>query len=105
MTRSVYAKHPPYDNGHLGRVVEEMRVQGAPTIRVVEFCGNLYAMEGSHRLAAAHHLGLVPKFVAEVGQLADEIAVSSEHWTKVAETLPEYRFEEALLLDLKDFKQ
>ena len=36
---TVRAKHPPYENGHLGEVVSDMRVAGAPTIRVVRFRG------------------------------------------------------------------
>src|SRR3712207_476493 len=38
----------------------EMRVLGAPTIRVVD-CGDHYmAIEGVHRLAAAAELGIAP---------------------------------------------
>lgn len=103
MARSVFAKHAPYEDGQLGRVVEEMRTMGAPTIRVIEWFGDLYALEGSHRLAAAHHLGLVPKFVAEIPDHAVAWP-QEEYWTKVAETLPEYRFDESLLLDLKSFR-
>lgn len=97
---AVFAKHLPYEDGYLASVVFEMRTQGAPTIRVIEAMGNLYALEGSHRLAAAHYLGLVPKFVAEIPELED---YAQHHWIKVAETLPEYRLDSALLLDLKLF--
>ena len=45
---------------HLAAVTAEMETLGAPTIRVVD-CGDHYiALEGSHRLAAAHALGLEP---------------------------------------------
>jgi hypothetical protein len=40
-----------------------MRVLGPPTLRVID-CGDYYqALEGSHRLAAAHRLGLTPILV------------------------------------------
>jgi hypothetical protein len=40
-----------------------MRVLGPPTIRVVD-CGDHYqALEGSHRLAAAHTLGITPRLL------------------------------------------
>jgi hypothetical protein len=62
MTR-IFAKHEPYDDGHLGEVVAEMLLAGWPTIRVVAAPGGYAALEGSHRLAAAHWLGLGVKLV------------------------------------------
>lgn len=57
---TVYAIHD-IDADHLAKVTEAMRTQGAPTIRVVD-CGDfLMALEGSHRLRAAHDLGITPK--------------------------------------------
>ena len=100
MSASIYAKHLPYEDGHLGRVIEEMKLQGAPTIRVVQRGDDFYALEGSHRLAAAHILGIVPKFVAEEVELED---YAPERWLKVATTLPNYVFDTALLLELKNF--
>lgn len=47
----------------LAEVVAEMRSLGAPTIRVWWAGDHWRALEGSHRLAAAHALGLVPEFV------------------------------------------
>lgn len=69
----VFAKHEPYwDTGHLGFVVDQMRVAGAPEIRVVEYRGELYAVEGSHRLCAAHLLGLMPRLIVEEGERFDD---------------------------------
>lgn len=46
------------DQAKLAGVVSEMRVLGAPTIRVVD-CGDyLMALEGVHRIAAAAQLGI-----------------------------------------------
>ena len=100
---TVRAKHPPYETGRLGDVVNEMRVQGAPTIRCMRFQGELYATEGSHRLFAAQYLGEVPKLVVEIEETD---ALPDEHWSKVAPTLPAIEFDEGglLVLDLKDFK-
>lgn len=57
--QTVFAPHKP-DPAKQAEVVSEMRVLGAPTIRVVD-CGDHYmAVEGSHRLAAAAALGLAP---------------------------------------------
>ncbi len=57
----IYSIHAPKED-HLLAVTEEMRAMGAPTIRVVD-CGDYFmALEGSHRLAAAHNLGLTPNF-------------------------------------------
>ena len=48
------------DPGTLEAAKAEMRVLGAPRIRVVD-CGDHYmAIEGVHRLAAAAELGIVP---------------------------------------------
>ena len=56
---TIYAIHAP-EGAKLMQVIAEMKVMGAPTIQVVD-CGDHYmALEGSHRLAAAHALGLTP---------------------------------------------
>ena len=56
---TIYAIHTP-DADKLAGVIAEMRVMGAPKIEVVD-CGDYYmALEGSHRLAAAAALGLMP---------------------------------------------
>jgi hypothetical protein len=88
--RTVYAKHLPYDDGHLGKVAADMDHHGAPTIRVVEFDGELYAIEGSHRLAVAKERDIAPKLVVET---TEDDALPSGHWKRVAATLPAYTFE------------
>jgi hypothetical protein len=59
---TVYAIHKP-DPDHLAEVTKEMRHLGAPTIEVVDCCDFYQALEGSHRLAAAANLRLVPHFI------------------------------------------
>jgi len=61
--KTIYAKHAPYDDGTLGLVCNEMELCGAPTIRVIQIAECFYAVEGSHRLASAHYLGLEPKLI------------------------------------------
>lgn len=54
--------HNYYDSNHLSKVTEEMRLRGAPIIRCI-WSGihcEWMAIEGSHRLRAAHALGLTP---------------------------------------------
>ena len=49
---------------HLTKVVKKMTKLGAPVIRIVHVDGDEYwAVEGSHRLAAAAMLGLTPMLV------------------------------------------
>ena len=57
--------HEHYDDGHLAQVIEEMRSLGAPRIRAAWMAcyGAWVALEGSHRLRAAHALGLSPEMV------------------------------------------
>ena len=57
--------HEHYDDGHLAQVTEEMRILGAPRILAawVECFGAWVALEGCHRLRAAHALGLTPEMV------------------------------------------
>lgn len=75
---TVYAIHAP-EPGKLTEVVNEMRKLGAPTIRVVD-CGDyLQALEGSHRLAAAAQLGLIPNF--EIYEQDDLIAAATLDWS------------------------
>lgn len=55
-----------------------MQILGAPKIAVVD-CGDYYqALEGSHRLAAAHRLGLVPTLI--VCAQTDLIDVRDYDW-------------------------
>ena len=73
----VYAIHGA-EAAKLEAVIAEMRVLGAPTIRVVD-CSDYYmALEGSHRLAAAAALELTPEFV--VYEQDEEIDISGYDW-------------------------
>lgn len=56
----------------LQNVIAEMRVLGAPKIRVVD-CGDyLMALEGTHRIAAAAALGIAPVLdILEQDELID----------------------------------
>lgn len=94
--KTIYAKHEPYENGHLGEVVDEMKLTGPPTIRVIEFEDGFYAVEGSHRLAAAFHLGLEPKIVV----LPQDSEGLDAYWARVAKTLPSYDYKLVHILDL-----
>lgn len=70
MSGSVIRVRAPNDVNpkHLRNVLRQMRRLGPPTIRVVPYEGTAYlAVEGSHRLAAASHLGLRPNFVILCG--------------------------------------
>lgn len=59
------------DPQHLEEVKVQMIEMGAPAIRVYNDGEVLWALEGTHRLAAAFELGITPEFV-EMG-LEDEI--------------------------------
>jgi hypothetical protein len=48
------------DESKLVDVIAEMRTMGAPTIRCVEDGNGAWAIEGTHRLAAAAALGMTP---------------------------------------------
>ena len=84
----VFAKHEPYNNGHLGEVVTEMKKMGTPRITVVEWRGDYFAIEGSHRLAAAHYLELVPDLnIIEPDYISPQ---DESFWEQVKKTLPHY---------------
>jgi len=85
----VYAKHDPYwDTGHLGEVIAEMKTLGPPTIQVVEWRDHYFAIEGSHRLAAAFYLGLTPKLDIKS---PDRFSPEDENfWDNLREDLPHY---------------
>jgi hypothetical protein len=62
MYNTLYTPHQ-YDNAKVEAVMAEMRILGAPAIRVVD-CGDHYqAIEGVHRLEAATRLGILPNLV------------------------------------------
>lgn len=54
--------HSHFDQDHLAKVTAEMEVLGAPTIKAVwsECYGAWCALEGCHRIRAAHALGIIP---------------------------------------------
>jgi hypothetical protein len=62
-TIALYHKH--YDKKHLEEVKAEMLKLGAPQIRAIwsEVYGIWMAVEGCHRLRAAHELGLTPVII------------------------------------------
>lgn len=98
MTVTVYAKHPPYTDGHLADIQDEMDHAGPPTIRVVERGEKVYfALEGSHRLFEAHQRGIIPKLVVVIEELDDELG---SYWNKITDTLPKYVFERAYVMKL-----
>lgn len=98
--KTIYAKHEPYRNGHLGKVVEEMKLTGPPTIRAIKFDDKYFALEGSHRLCSAHLLDMIPKIVV----LRQDSPEMTDHWRKVAETLPSYDFDHLLVFDFEKFE-
>jgi hypothetical protein len=74
---TIYAIHPP-EAVRLTAIKAEMSSLGAPTIRVVDCGDHFMALEGSHRLAAAKALGLVPELVV-YGQ-DDMIDIAGFDW-------------------------
>ena len=74
---TIYAIHAPTAD-RLPGVIEDMRRLGAPTIEVVD-CGDyMMALEGSHRLAAAHALGLTP--ILTVREQDEVVEISRFDW-------------------------
>ncbi len=71
----------------LADVTKQMRSMGAPKIECVD-CGDHYiALEGSHRLAAAHALGLTPTLV--IREQDETLDITAYDWydaTNWAET-------------------
>lgn len=51
------------DTDHVQDVISKMQILGPPTIRVLDYNGIYYAMEGCHRIEAAAQLGITPVFV------------------------------------------
>jgi hypothetical protein len=56
----LHAIHPAYDDAKLRYMKALILERGAPRIRVVDCGDHYFAIEGSHRLAAAADLGVVP---------------------------------------------
>lgn len=77
----IYAIHRPFAD-KLELVKNEMLRRGAPVLRVVN-CGDHYmALEGSHRLAAAHDIGIKPELV--IFEQDDDIEISGYDWFDAA---------------------
>jgi hypothetical protein len=55
----IYALHPT-DPDKLEEITEKVKELGEPRIQVVHIGADIFALEGSHRLAAASKLGLKP---------------------------------------------
>lgn len=58
----IFAIHPPQAD-RLARVIAQMRELGVPRIRAIDCGDHFVALEGSHRLAAASLLGLIPEII------------------------------------------
>jgi hypothetical protein len=94
---TIYAKHFPYDDGHLASVMAEMELTGPPTIRVSKFRDSIFALEGSHRLAACHALGLEPKLVVLEHDCSDTL---DAFFYGIRDTLPKYEFVHVHILEV-----
>lgn len=94
----IFAKHLPYDDGHLAGVVEEMQLAGAPTVHCVRWKGSLYAMTASHRLAAAKLLDLEPKVVLHEMDAGEDL---DGFFGGVANSLPSYHFRHIHIMEPK----
>ncbi len=100
--KRVYAKHLPYKNGHYPKVYHEMTLnEDGPIIRVLntgkdEFC----AVEGSHRLAAAHSQNKVPRLVILE---PEDFGLPDDYWNNIKHTLPCYEFDSVLVMKEIDF--
>ena len=94
MTR-VYAKHPPYPDGHLAMVAAEMDLAGAPTLPAVYFRDNIVALAGSHRLYQAWFRGIPPRLVFLPCEADSELDAFFE---RALETAPWYEFPHVLAI-------
>jgi hypothetical protein len=93
---TILAKHLPYADGHLSVVLDTMEHAGPPTIRAVRYGSDIIALEGSHRVAAAHALGLAPKIVV----LAPDTEGCDEFFDNALALLPVYEFPYMLILEV-----
>jgi hypothetical protein len=98
----IHAKHLPYNDGHLGEVLDTMQHAGPPTIRTIIHGKHLIALEGSHRLAGAHILGLIPKLVILEPDLNQ--GPLDNFFNQAIATLPVWQFPFVWKLYLNKFK-
>ena len=84
MTIALLHKH--YDSNKLAAVNTEMQTLGAPVIKAVWMeCWSMWvALEGCHRLRAAHELGLEPE-IEEVEYSDEMITMDSGDEYKISE--------------------
>ena len=85
----IYAKHEAYDH-RIGKIVKEMRTLGRPILKAVEYKGDIFAIEGSHRLASADYLGLSPIIKLIPVESDDKLDM---FWSMVKDRLPVYEFD------------
>ena len=90
---TIITQHTP-NNEKLNTIIEKMKVLGVPIIKAFrDSCGQILSLEGSHRIAAAHALGLVPKI--EFLALDDDVTDVQDYvnWPASGDTVAEI-FEE-----------
>lgn len=78
----IYTAHPAQPH-HLADVINEMKVLGAPTIRVVDCGDHFIALDGTHRLAAACELGVAPDL--DILDQDDIVDASSLDWPELTD--------------------
>lgn len=90
MSTTIALLHKHFDADKLSSVQAEMEVLGAPTIRAVwhEGWAMWVALEGCHRLRAAHALGLMPE-IEEVEYSDDEITMDAGDTYAISEIVDE----------------
>jgi hypothetical protein len=75
--KPIYTIHAP-SAARLEEVKAEMVKLGRPIIRVVDCADYYMALEGSHRVAAAHALGMAPELV--IFEQDQEIDITRFDW-------------------------
>lgn len=58
----LYTIHPPLEE-KMPRIIKEVKKLGVPQIRVVDCVDHYMAIEGTHRLAACHKMGIAPELI------------------------------------------
>lgn len=83
------------DTEHYAGVLATMTELGAPTIRAIDTCHGLVALEGCHRLAAAAELELVPEIEILEGELPEDLSADLDGMTfaEVFERVTDYPYD------------
>ena len=76
-----------------------MSVAGTPTIRAIEYRGELFALEGSHRLFLCHEDGVIPKVIV----LNADTEGTEAFFDRIRHDLPAYDFDYVLALPERAF--